>query len=251
MLRSLKDLQGYAIRSTTGDFGSVHEFYFDDERWTVRYLVVDTGTWLPGRKVLLSPIAVEGADWAARRLYLGLTKERVENSPGIDADKPVSRQFEMDYYNYYGWPYYWAGAGAWGAWTYPGLMVSAPASESPVSNGRDEQQGDAHLRASKEVIGYHIEARDDTIGHVEDFVTDDESWQIRYLVVDTSNWWFGKKVLVAPDWVESVNWSDRTVSVDLTKEQIEHGPEWDPTTPINREYEARLYDAYGRPAYWV
>ncbi len=255
MLRSLKDLQGYSIHARDGDLGSVDQFFFDDERWTVRYLVVDTGGWLPGRLVLISPIAVERADWDRRHINLSITKAQVEHSPGIDADQPVSRQFEADYYAYYGWPYYWAGGAAWGAYAYPGLLAAPPPAQQPATEAEADQdqqdRGDPHLRASKEVIGYHIRATDDAIGHVEDFVVDDGSWDLRYLVVDTSNWWFGKKVLVAPPWVTQVSWEEREVMLDLSAEQIKNGPEWDPTAPINRAYEERLYDAYGRPAYWV
>ena len=252
MLRSLKDLQGYKLGASDGEIGSVETFYFDDQHWTIRYVVVDTGGWLPGRQVLISPMAITGADWVSRRLFVSLTNEQVENSPSIERDKPVSRQFEVDYYNYYGWPYYWAGAGVWGGWAYPAALVAAPAARpgGAVATDDVEQRGDPHLRSAKEVVGYHIQGTDDTIGHVEDFVLDDESWRIRYLVVDTSNWWFGKKVLVAPDWVDRVDWMERKVFVELTTEQIKNGPESDPNAPINGAYEERLYDAYGRPAYW-
>lgn len=252
MLRSLKDLQGYGIHARDGDIGSVDQFFFDDQRWTIRYLVVDTGGWLPGRRVLISPLAIEGVDWDSHHMDLSITKEQVEGSPDIDADKPVSRQYEADYYAYYGWPSYWGGGAAWGAYAYPGLLAATPPAHWPSAEERQDQQeqGDPHLRASKEVIGYHIRATDDEIGHVEDFVVDDESWELRYLVVDTSNWWFGKKVLVAPSWVKQVSWEERQVIIDLSQEEIKNGPEWDPSVPINRQYEERLYDAYGRPAYW-
>ena len=248
MLRSSKDLQGYTIAASDGDVGRVHDFYFDDERWTVRYLVVDTGTWLPGRKVPISPVALGEADWYGQRLSVNLTKEQVKDSPDIDLDKPISRQYEVDYFNYYGWPYYWAGVGAWAGWAYPGLLATAPRSQAaPVAV---EERGDPHLRSVWEVTGYHIQATDEEIGHVEDFIVDDETWEMRYLVVDTSNWWFGKKVLVAPRWITTVSWPERKVFVDLTRDQVKDAPEWDPDAPVNREYEERLYDYYGRPAYW-
>ena len=250
MLRSLKQLEGYRIVTTDGDIGRVETFLFDDERWTVRYLVADTGGWLTGRTVLISPIAIRGADWFGRQLSVDLTREQVENSPGIERDKPVSRQFEVDYHNYYGWPYYWAGAGIWGAWTYPSALIAMHETPATTATREPERRGDPHLRSAKEVAGYHVQATDDEIGHIEDFVLDDESWQIRYLVVDTSNWWFGKKVLVAPDWVELVDWPERKVFVHVTKEQVKNSPEWDPAAPVNRVYEERLYDSYGRPAYW-
>jgi hypothetical protein len=171
----------------------------------------------------------------------------VKDSPDVDLDKPVSRQYEIDYFNYYGWPYYWPGPYAWGAWAYPGALATPAARPPAVAT---QERGDPHLRSAKEVIGYHIQATDDEIGHVEDFILDDESWAIRYLVVDTSNWWFGKKVLVAPRWIDRIDWPQAKLFVRLTREQVKNSPEWDASAPINRGYEERLYDYYGRPAYW-
>lgn len=246
MLRSIKELKGYKVAATDGDIGTVAGFLFDDQHWTVRHLVVDTGGWLTGRHVLISPIAIGQTDWDDRRLSVNLTKDRVEHSPNIATDKPVSRQHEMDYYNYYGWPYYWGGPYAWGGWMNPGAMFMAPRPTAVA----DQESADVHLRSSDEVIGYHIQATNDDIGHVEDFIVDDETWQIRYMVVDTSNWWFGTMVLISPEWINRVSWDERKVFVDLSKEAVKESPRWDPSAPVNRDYEKQLYDYYGRPAYW-
>ncbi len=246
MLRSAKDLQGFGIAATDGDIGSVQTFYFEDDTWTVRYLVVDTGGWLSGRLVLISPLAISRVDTEDHKVHVSLTKDKVQRSPGVDLDKPVSRQYEVAYYRYYGWPYYWGGAGLWGGWAYPAALGA----ETPPAPGQVEEQGDPHLRSMKEVMGYHIQATDDDIGHVEDFIMDDETWQIRYLAVDTSNWWFGKKVLLAPQWIRSVSWLDQNIYVDVTKDTIKNAPEWDGRLPIDRAYEQRLYDYYREPVYW-
>ena len=246
MLRSTKDLRGYAIRASNGVIGKVYGLYFDDLAWIVRYLVVDTGNWLPGRQVLLWPGVLGQPDWETQSLPVGLSKEQVEHSPHISTDEPVSRQMEVDLHTYYGWTPYWRGG-----LPVPGLGAAA-AAEMIASSAeeRDEEDSDPHLRSTREVIGYHIQARDGEIGHVEDFVVDDEAWFIRYLVIDTRNWLPGRKVLVAPAWAEQVNWVERKVYVDLGRETIKSSPEFDPSMPVNREYEARLYDFYGRPYYW-
>jgi stress response protein YsnF len=250
MLRSTKDLRGYAIRATDGDIGKVHEFLFDDLAWIVRYLVVDTGNWLPGRQVLLWPGILGQPDWGTQSLPVGLTKEQVEHSPHISSDEPVSRQMETDLHTYYGWTPYWRGG-------LPVFGLGAAAAAEMIAHTaeekdeEEEQESDPHLRSTREVIGYHIQARDGEIGHVEDFVIYDESWFIRYLVINTRNWLPGRKVLVAPAWAEQVNWVERKVYVDLGRETIKNSPEFDPSMPINREYEVRLYDYYGRPKYWV
>jgi hypothetical protein len=255
MLRNVRKLQGFDVRATDGDIGHVDEFYFDDTRWTIRYLVVDTGGWLSGRKVLVSPYALGAADWRAERLHVNLTRQMIENSPDIDPERPVSRQQEIQYSGHYGWPYWWAGPGLWGPMAYPGLVPPAP---ELLTDERDEraalttveEEGDPHLRSTKEVMGYVIHALDGEIGHVGDFIVDDRSWEIRYLVVDTGGWWPGKKVLVPPEWIERVSWPDAAVEIDLHRETIKNGPEWDPDTPISRDFEDRLFGYYGRPRYW-
>jgi sporulation protein YlmC with PRC-barrel domain len=264
MLRSVSDLHGREIRATDGEIGSVDQFFFDDKTWTIRYLVVDTGNWLPGRQVLISPIALGETDLVAEMFNVSLTKEQIKNSPGIDTEKPVSRQREAEYSNYYGYPYYWWGGGLWGGAASPGgLMTMSYPDSIDVSTGqaaaparapegaRPETQGDPHLRSTKEVIGYYIEAKDGDIGHVQDFIIDDQTWAIRYMVIDTINWWPAKKVVIAPQWIERVSWAQSRVYVDLTRESIKQAPEYDATAIVNREYEDSLYDYYGRPKYWA
>jgi len=248
MLRSLKDLETYTVNATDGDIGSVVNFLLDDEHWTVRNLVVDTGGLFDGRRVLISPISFRKVDWASQRFHLALTMNKVENSPSVDVDKPVSRQHEQDYYGYYRYPYYWDYSGLWGDGAYPGMLATSRWNDDPVE--RPDNSGDVHLRSAKEVRGYHIQGSDEAIGHVDDFIVDDETWEVRYLVIDTSNWWFGKKVLVAPQWTNRISWAERNVYVDMSRKAIKNSPEWTATEAVNREYEARLYDYYGRPVYW-
>lgn len=250
MLRSTEEMQGYTLRARDGDIGTVADFYFDDERWALRYLVADTGSWLTGRSVLISPLAIAGVDWGAERLDLTLTREQVERSPDIDTDRPVSRQHELEYYNYYGWAPYWGGAGLWGPVAYPPAPVPAamPAPAPPVA---ERERGDSHLRSAKEVRGYTIGALDGEIGRVGDFIVDDRDWAIRYLVVDTGGWLSGRSVLVTPQWIAGVSWEGARVDIDLTRDTIRNSPEFDPSRPVERDYEARLHDHYGRPAYWA
>lgn len=251
MLRSMNDLQGFTIGATDGDIGRVDAFYFDDTSFTVRHLVVDTSGWLTGRKVLISPMALRAVDWDGQRIEAELTKAQVEQSPDIDTDQPVSRQQEINYYRYYGYPQYWEGPYLWGLGPYP---VVTPEGAAATYERRWEWganvRGDPHLRSSAQVIGYYIQATDGEIGHVEDFLVEDSSWAIRYMVVDTRNWWPGKKVLVSPEWIKGVEWSDSKVHVGVTQEQIKKSPEYDPSNPIERDYETRLHDYYGQPSYW-
>jgi hypothetical protein len=242
MLRALRDLERYTVAATDGDIGGMADFLIDDERWVVRYLVVDAGSFLHGRRVLISPISFREVDWSTYRFHLALTVDKIKNSPGVDVDKPVSRQHEEDYFRYYGYPFYWGDSGLWGMGAYPGA-----AGVGALEERSDRVSGDVHLRSVAEVRGYHIQGRDEEIGHVEDFIVDDATWQVRYLVVDTSHWWFGKRVLVSPHWASRVSWEERKVHVDLSRQAIKDSPEWNPAAVISREYEIVLYDHYGRP----
>ena len=262
MLRSMKDLGQYAIGATDGPIGQVKDFYFDDEAWVIRYLVVETGSWLSSRKVLISPMSIRQPDWAGKLLPVAITRAQVENSPDIDTDKPVSRQHELEYLGYYGYPYYWGGEGLWGEGMSPyALMPLDPAvdkaerrlDEEAMARAEREHQrnDDPHLRSCQAVVGYHIHASDGEIGHVSGLLVDEATWAIRYLVVDTSNWWMGKQILLSPHWVERISWAENLVFLTLPREAIKNSPEWKPDQLVNREYEVRLYDYYGRPAYWA
>jgi hypothetical protein len=247
MLRSVNDLRGYVLDAQDGEIGKCSDFLFDDKRWAVRYIVADTMKWLPGRKVLISPISIGDTDGLTRRLKVGLTLDQIKDSPPLDSDAPVSRQYEIAFNNYHDWANYWGGSSVWNSHLHP-HMLKRPGETS----GRPAISDDnPNLRSTKEVTGYHIEASDKDIGHIEDFIVDQETWIVRYLVIDTSNWLpASKKVLVAPSWVERVDWKRRHVLMDHTSEQIENSPKNDAALPVNRAYEMKLYDFYGRPYYW-
>ncbi len=252
MLIKMSEFDGYGIQATDGAIGSVHDVYFDADTWTVRYFVVDTGTWLTGRRVLISPRAVRGADPEPRRLDVALTREQVEHSPHVDTARPVSRQHEIAFAEYYAYPYYWGGPFRWGFEPYPGALA-APRGRSAVEEeirARERESADPDLHSGREVIGYYLEATDGDLGHVEDFLVDDLSWAIRYMVVDTRNWLPGRTVLVSPEWIREVDWADSKVRVDLTRASVERAPEHDPDRPLERDAERRLHEHYGRRAYW-
>jgi uncharacterized protein YrrD len=245
MLHKSKTLKSYKLDSLDGEMGKVKDFYFDDQHWTLRYLVADTGNWLPGRQVLISPHALVAAIKADQHIAVDLTRKQIEDSPSLATDKPVSRQFELDYYGYYGWAPYWGGPFAWGH--YP---VPIPAGQAEAKSGASEKVWSSHLRSTSEVTGYPIQAADGEIGHVEDFVLDDETWTIRYLIVDTRNWWPGKKVLVSPRWIERVSWSEFKVFINLPRETIKQSPEYSEESLITRDYETALHQHYHSEGYW-
>ena len=246
MLSKAKTLKGYTLHGLDGEIGKVKDFYFDDRHWTIRYLVADTGDWLTDRQVLISPHAMGAVNGEERYIAIDLSKQQIEDSPPLDSDKPVSRQFEEGYIEYFGWPVYWSGPYAWGHSPYP-----VREGEKRRESSHGEKAWDPDLRSTHDVSGYHIHAADGEIGHVEDFIIDDDTWTIRYLLINTLNWWPGKKVLVSPQWIERVSWGESKVFVNLSRETIKLSPEYSEEFLLTRDYEDALHRHYNRKGYWV
>lgn len=242
------DLNGMDIEARDGRIGDVHDLLFDDRAWTLRYLVVDTGGLLSGRKVLIDPRAISGVKPADDEIVVDLNCAQIKESPGIDLDPPVSRQKDAELRASRSWAWYWDG--------YPvglggGAILDPPANTDVDAVGAAKQtDGDPHLRSAREVKGYRIGARDGEIGQVHDMLFNSEDWVLRYLVVDTRVWLPGRKVIVSPHWVDSVDWAQRELVVDLTKDQIKDSPEYDPDADLKRDYEKQLYEHYRRGGYW-
>ncbi len=264
MLHKAKSLKGYTLHATDGEIGKVKEFFFDDKHWTVRYLVVDTGNWLEDRQVLISPHALVGIDTDKETIISNLSKKQIEDSPPLESDLPVSRQYENLYYNYYGWPMYWGGASMTGATPVTGvgtmsgvapIPVVAPLVDPDGSNVVEEDAPnkslDATLRSSHDVTGHSIQASDGSIGHVDDFIIDDTSWEIRYMVVDNKVLWIGKYVILSPRWIDRISWDKKEVYVNLSRDAIKNSPEYTEKFLVTRDYETSLYDHYNREGYWL
>lgn len=226
MIRSTNEIVGYDIQATDGRIGSVKDFYFDDRSWLIRYVVVDTGGWLTGRLVLISPASVKKPDWSNSLIHVSLTREKIKNSPPIRADMPVSRQEEQKMVSYYEWPFYW------GPLAPVDLGKAIPIHKKPdqSESTEDLDKSDPHLRSVSEVIGYGVQASDHEIGRVADFLVSTDDWTIRLLVLDTGNWLPGKKVMVLPDHIERVEWEAQKVYFDLSEDQISNSPEFVPHT---------------------
>jgi len=245
MLHKVKTLNFYKLGASDGEIGKFEEFYFDDKYWTVRYLVVDTGNWItdrPDRRVLISPYAVVDVDEKKKIMATDLTKKQIKDSPSWNTKQPVSRQVEETYFEYYGWPVYWNGPYPWGYYSYPVREAHKAA--------HTEKAWEYNLRATAAVSGYHVQASDGDIGHVVDFIIDDKTWAIRYLIVDTQNWWPGKHVLISPQWIERVSWKESKIFVNLSRETIKKAPEYTKESLITRDFETRLYGHYNREGYW-
>ncbi len=251
MKRSLKELEGFTLRETDGEIGKVEDFYFDDQSWTIRYLIVRTGGWLSDRKVLISPSVLLQADWENKEFPVNLTKKQIENSPDIDTQKPVSRQQEEQLASYYPWEGYWGsepdehGAGIFG------MMPSElyKSENVPVENAANDvnnKPGNPHLRSADEVKGYAIHTTDGEIGKVNDFIVDDRNWKISFLVVDTGTWLDRDKVLLSTKWITGVKWDNSVVIVNISTDAVQNSPAFDASQLNDDNYEKNLYQYYGK-----
>lgn len=254
MKRSLKELEGFSLKETDGELGKVKDFYFDDQSWTIRYLIVKTGGWLSDRKVLISPSVVKQPDWENKEFPVNLTKKQIENSPDIDTNKPVSRQQEEQLASYYPWEGYWGsdpdehGAGIFGAMPSE-LYASEIVPDANVATTVNNEHNDPHLRSTDEVKGYAIHTTDGQIGEVDDFIVDDSNWKISFLVVDTGTWLNRDKVLLSTKWITGVKWDNSVVIVNISTDAVQNSPAYDESQLNDNVYEKNLYDYYGKD--WI
>ena len=252
MLRNSSEIIGYTIGANDGRIGRVTDFLFDDDSWLVRWLVIDTGPWLSGRKVLLPPSVLGHFSAIGDQFSVRLTMQQVKDSPAVDTDLPVSRQSESNTYDYYGWNPYWNRGLYLGGFTWTGGMTPVPygeplgrvAEEAAEEAAEKAKDNDQHLRSAKAVTGYHIHASDGEIGHVADFLVKDADWSIRYLVVDTRNWWPGKQVLVSPRSITAIDWSKRLVDLNVARRSVKDSPGYDASIVVDREYENHFNNYY-------
>lgn len=221
MLQNIKRLYGDKLGASDGEIGHVEDFYFDDQNWVVRYVVVDTGTWLSERQVLLTPHAFEGFHQSGKLVFVNLTRQQIEGSPAIESHKPVSRQFEEEYYQYYGWPNYWVGTGMWGESAFPLMQrLEKPPTGQPA-HGTHSTHADAHLRSTRAIDGYQIHAKDGMIGYVSDYVMDSQNWWISHLVVTTHSE-IMKEVQISTSKTARISYEESTVHVNMSKKEIEN-----------------------------
>lgn len=246
-LRSINGIIRAKIRATDGDIGKVRDFLFDDERWTLRYVVADTGNWLTGRKVLLSPFSLGDPDLVrmTSEIPVKLSRKQIEEAPPLDADAPVSRRYEQQLARYYALPPYWGSNSLWGFRQHPAETIPFTPEEIAEQEKPFADIKECHLRSVKEVDGYHIQALDGLIGHVRDFLAHQQSWAIRFLVVDTKNWWPGKRVLISPAKAREVNWQARRVQLQMKRDQIKQSPEYHPDQPVSIDLEELTLAHYG------
>jgi hypothetical protein len=217
MLQDIEEIYGDKLAALDGDIGHVKEFYFDDKTWTIRYLVADMGSWLTGRHVLLSPDTFGRLDKQEKTLHVKLHKKQIENSSSLESHRSISRQYEMEYYCYpaeapVNWP-------AVNRVLIPSLKSDAEA------HLQHHRRAEKHLQSTRAVTGYSIQATDGTIGHVSGLLTDDQTWTIREVVVETGHWYPNKQILISINKIERISYEESKIFVNLTKADIQRTAE--------------------------
>ncbi len=253
MLHRMDELIGLRIAASDGEVGTLHDLFFDNRRWAIRYLVVEAGNWLEARKVLISPLAIESVDWNGGAVGVRLTRQQVRGSPDIDTRRPLSRQDEISYFNYYGYPDYMSGPLLWGLTPYPVIpdkASTAPTMQAIAEQAAAHQPCESRLCSAADACGWQLHGNDQSIGQLEDFIIESGSWALRYLIVEASNWRNGRQVIVPVQWISRLDQDDSQVHVDVLSDDIRAAPEYDLAIKMSRDYEIQLFGHYRRPGYW-
>jgi hypothetical protein len=245
MLWNASAFNGYAIEASDGELGTVSGLLLEDVGWAIRWLVVDTGNWLPGRKVILPLSALGKPDQTARHFPVKLTMRQVKNSPDVDVALPVSRRVETDLYDYYGWDPYWRDTSLPTSAT--PFVVRPRLSDSVAAASAEALPApvDLPLRSVATLTGAAIRATDDAIGHVEDFLVEAAGWRVRYITVDTENWWPGEKVLISPRSVREVDWENRLIHLNVDRQKVKDSPPYNPAVTVDGAYDETFLTYYG------
>jgi uncharacterized protein YrrD len=246
MLKSLLNtVYGSSLQAKNGEIGNVDDVYFDDKDWKIRYFVTDNSNFLPGRRVLISPASITEIDFERKMIPVSLSKKEIEQSPVVNQGLLPSRDTEIELKSYYNWPVYWGS----------GYLIGAGdlrRDQGSMRGSKEEIEIDPDLKSCNEVIGYSIESKNRTIGYLHNYVFDEKSWEIRYLVIDTKNWLMSdKKILLAVDWIEKFDWDQSLFITDLKSKDIRESPAYNPGETLKREYESKLFDHYDRRKYWL
>lgn len=240
-------MRGFSIRAIDGSSGVVDECLFDDRQWTMRYAVANIGGWLMNERVLLAVPVLRVLDREARALEVALTQQQVMDCPDIALDPPVSHQRAEGRHTLDGHPAYWGTSIPWGLSMCPGdPVVLALLHESTQQALMRAKRGDPHLRSTRALRGYSVQACDGAAGHIVDFVIDDMNWTIRYIAIAYRNWWPRRTVVVPSCWVSAIDWSQSMLIISAPRAVIEAGPAYRPSAFADPVYETWLHVAYAQ-----
>lgn len=234
MLWRVTDIQDYSVWAIDGDIGELDQFYLDVNRWMVRYLVVDTGAWLPRRKVLVPVIAVQTLDqWGV--FHLTLTRSQIRHCPPVDPTQPISRAAEQAYIHHYGLPLDWGGS------------IEPASATEPLQLATDTNNA-PYLLSTRELAGLRLQSPAEVLGHVEDCLVDDQSWSAPYLRISAGHWLPGKTALLPTARLGEVDLERKRIHTQLTRDQICNAPDVDPLAPPSGEAIEVLDRYYQLPA---
>ncbi|MCC3144961.1 PRC-barrel domain-containing protein [Halanaerobium sp. Z-7514] len=258
MLRKLNELKAFKVQGKEEELGEVSDFYFDQDHFILRYLVLDTDCWLKKEQTLISTDEIEAIDHNKKEIKTTMRAEALENGPSLEKNQPISKIMEENVVDYYDWPLYWASTSSGGVPTIPaGTKMREKLFDFETLTDEEkqakEEELDSNLRSLNEISGYEIQAVDKSFGKVKDLFVDEEDWLIRYLLIDTRKILPSKKVIIAPEWVRHISWDKKQIFVDKSKKEIKNAPKYEEDEAkelVDRDYEEDLYDHYDEPKYW-
>ncbi len=240
MLRTARTLKNYKLECIDGELGKAKEFHFDTQCWIVRYLIAETGSWLAGRKILISPHAMDSIRREDQHIFIDLNKNQIKDAPLLYNNHPISREFEEENCRYYDWPIYW--------------HSQSFGEQQPRLRNRNYDQWneckhdnivcDIRLRSTLEINDFHIQTLDNDIGHIEDFIIDDAAWVIRYLIVSIRSGWPEYRVLIPPQWINRISDTEGKVFVSFNRESFDQMQEYTEESLLNLNYETELCSNY-------
>ncbi|HKK58697.1 MAG TPA: PRC-barrel domain-containing protein [Salinivirga sp.] len=241
MKRSLKALLGFDLATTDKEKGKVKDFLFDEERWVIRYLEADQGKILPSKQVLIPRVFLDQPEWSKGKFPVKMSKEDIEKCPATDETLPVSRKYEQELAEHLQLNNYWAVAPPIiGTSAYPPRPIVTP------ENQVKEEDVDTNLRSFKEVIGYEVDTSDGSYGELTDIIIDDDDWQIVYFVTNSKYTDTEREVMLAIGWIKEISYVNQRITLEIDFKNMVHAPEYHPATPVNIEFEKKVYDFYGR-----
>ncbi len=242
MKRSLKELLGYTLEIKDGNKGKTKDFLFDEKTWIIRYMEADFGNWLESKRVLIPRVFLKPPIWEDRLFPVDISQSDIEKCPDIEDKLTVSRQYEEEMHKHYQTNPYWGGAvAASRGLLFPPRPIGIP--KKAVA----EDESKSILRSFNQVEGYHIQAINGKLGHIDDIIIDDTDWQIVYLIVDTKNWLpWSKKVVISADWMDDISYLKKEIKIRLKIETIKNAPEYQSNDNISLQYEKSLYDYYSQ-----
>ncbi|QRR00830.1 PRC-barrel domain-containing protein [Dyadobacter sandarakinus] len=230
MERSFKSLTHYGLGAIDGEIGKICDVYVDGATWHICYWIVDTGTLLDQRKVMIAAHSVLGIECRNKTFETSLSRNQIKDSPVIDTNKAESNQQEIisDHFRNY--------------WFLPikhGVLLDKEANRG-ISN--------INLRSLEVLLSCKIYGTDSYLGRVIDYILDTKYWKIDYLIIEIGGLFRSQKVLIPIKLINTINWTVLVININMAKKEFGQLQCYDPQGRVNILSDGSFLDYHGRPA---